>query len=104
MNRKPTYTKAEISLAKNLAERVRKLRESKGLTQERLAQLAEVTTPTYQRLEKGFSASGEPLNPKAFTLLRVCRALGITLSELLEGLDNYPIEEETNPNNLQLPI
>lgn len=87
MNRKQTYTESEIALAKNLAERVKELREKQGLTQEKLAQKADITTPTYQRLEKGFSANGEPLNPKAFTLLRVCQALGIKLSDLLKDLD-----------------
>lgn len=87
MRGKQTYTEDEVSLAKNLAEKVRQLREEKGFTQEKLAFEANLTVPTYQRLEKGFSNNGEPLNPKTFTLLRVCKALGITLSELLEGLD-----------------
>ena len=56
------------------------------------------------KIKKGLFHNGESLNPKTFTLLRVCRALGITLSELLEGLDNFPIAEEGNPDNLQLPL
>lgn len=91
MRGKQTYTQDEMELALALAKRVRKLRESKGLTQEKLAQLAEITTPTYQALERGKGKDRDgkevPLNPKTFTLFRVCKALGITLSELLDGLD-----------------
>jgi transcriptional regulator with XRE-family HTH domain len=59
-----------------LGEAVRQLREKRGLTQERLAQDAGVTTGTVSLLERGQS------NPAWGTVDALADALGISLAEL----------------------
>jgi transcriptional regulator with XRE-family HTH domain len=59
-----------------LGEAVRQLREKRGLTQERLAQDAGVTTGTVSLLERGQS------NPAWGTVNALADALGVSLAEL----------------------
>jgi transcriptional regulator with XRE-family HTH domain len=59
-----------------LGEAIRQLREKRGLTQERLAQDAGVTTGTVSLLERGQS------NPAWGTVDALANALGVSLSEL----------------------
>lgn len=54
------------------------MRNGRGLTQEGLARLAKVTTPTIYRMEKGKA------RPHYSTLLKVARALGVPVSHLVE--------------------
>lgn len=61
---------------KNLA----KLRKQKGLTQERLARIANISYHTIVKLE-----SGGIKNPKADTILKLAEALGVTTDRLLKG-------------------
>lgn len=59
-----------------LGEAVRQLRERRGLTQERLAQDAGLTTGTISLVERGRS------NPAWGTATAIATALGISLSDL----------------------
>lgn len=68
--------KALTALGKNL----RLQRETKKLTQERLAEHAELD-PTYiSGIERGVR------NPSVLSLVRIAKALGTQVSELLQGV------------------
>lgn len=54
------------------------MREAKGLSQERLARLADVANNTLIKME-----TGENKNPTLETLVRVAKALDVSINELL---------------------
>jgi len=59
---------------------LRRFREGKGFTQERLGERAELD-PTYiSGIERGVR------NPSLLSLVRVAKSLGLTVSELVEGV------------------
>lgn len=60
-----------------LGERVKQLREQKGLSQQELASMCDFEKSNMSRLEAGNT------NPTIFTLYKICKALDITLGELL---------------------
>ena len=61
---------------------VRKRREEKELTQEALAERADLD-PTYiSGIERGMR------NPSVLSVLRIAKALGITTSKLMEKVDD----------------
>lgn len=64
---------------KKLKVRLRRLREAKGWTQVDLAKKARVTQALISQLEAGKKAS-----PSVVPLLRIARALGVTVEELVE--------------------
>ena len=60
---------------------MRRAREEKGFTQERLAERADLD-PTYiSGIERGVR------NPSVISLVRVAKALGVTVAELLAGVE-----------------
>ena len=63
------------SINKNL----RKLREIKGLSQEKLARLADVANNTIIKIE-----AGKNKNPTLETLQKIAKALGVSIEELLK--------------------
>jgi len=65
--------KQEYPLSKNL----KKLREKKRLSQDRLAKLADVANNTIIKIEQG-----ENINPTLATLKKIAEALGVSLDEL----------------------
>lgn len=64
-----------------LAKRIRELRNKKGLSQEKLARLADVSYNTIVKIE-----SGESKHPTIQTMAGVAKALRISLDELIKGL------------------
>ena len=84
MPKKRNITKAEVELSLRLGERLKALRDQRGMSQERVAELAGIATNTYQKYEHGESRPGTPMNPELYTLKALCRAYGIELSELLD--------------------
>jgi len=60
-----------------LARNLKKLREKKGLSQDRLAKLADVANNTIIKIEQG-----ENINPTLATLKKIAKALGVGLDEL----------------------
>ena len=60
-------------------QRIREARQSKGLTQNRLAELVGVTAQAVSKWETGESA------PDIGTIPRLCAALGISRSKLLQA-------------------
>ena len=67
-----------MSKNENLAKNVEKLRKQKGLSQEKLARLADVANNTIIKME-----SGENKNPTLETLRKVARAFGVSVDELI---------------------
>lgn len=61
----------------DIGSRIRLLREAKGISQQDLAALCNFEKSNLSRLEAGNT------NPTVLTLLKISKALGITLSELL---------------------
>lgn len=70
-----------ISMSNNpkLQANIRKLREKKGLSQEKLARLADVANNTIIKIE-----SGENQNPTLETLQKIAKALDITIDDLVK--------------------
>ena len=71
------------AFAKKFALRLRELRESRGLTQEKVAELAGMNTNTYQKYERGILDEDKPANPRLSSLLSIANAFEMDVSELL---------------------
>ncbi|MFH1397292.1 MAG: helix-turn-helix transcriptional regulator [Candidatus Omnitrophota bacterium] len=63
-----------------LAKRIRELRNKKGLSQEKLARLADVSYNTIVKIE-----SGDSKNPTFQTMTGIAKALGIYLDDLAKS-------------------
>ena len=68
-------SKQDYPLSKNL----KKLREQKGLSQDRLAKLADVANNTIIKIEQG-----ENINPTLDTLKKLSKALDVSIEKLVE--------------------
>ncbi len=68
-----------MSTSQNLANNIKKLREAKGLSQEKLARLADVANNTLIKME-----SGENQNPTLNSLKKVAKALEISIDDLIK--------------------
>ena len=66
-------SKQEYPLSINL----KKLREKKKLSQDRLAKLADIANNTIIKIEQG-----ENINPTLDTLKKIAKALGVSLDDL----------------------
>lgn len=71
----------------NISQKIIQARKQQGLTQEELAERANVTVRTIQRIESGEST------PRAYTLKTLAEALGTTF----EALSAAPVEETEAP-------
>jgi len=69
-----------MSTNQNLASNIKKLREAKGLSQEKLARLADVANNTLIKME-----SGENKNPTLDTLKKVAKAFDVSVDDLING-------------------
>lgn len=67
-----------MSNKQNLAKNIARLRKAKGLSQEKLARLADVANNTLIKME-----SGENQNPTLETLKKVAKALEVSVGELI---------------------
>lgn len=67
-----------MSNNQNLAKNIKRLREAKGLSQEKLARLADVANNTLIKME-----SGENENPTLGTLKKVAKALAVSVDDLI---------------------
>ena len=68
-----------MSTSQNLSNNIKRLREAKGLSQEKLARLADVANNTLIKME-----SGENKNPTLETLKKVAKALEISVDGLIK--------------------
>lgn len=65
---------------KSFGANLRRVRSSKGMTQERLAELSELNVRTVQKIEAGQT------NILITTLVRLSDALGVKSDDLLDGV------------------
>jgi len=79
-----------------LAERLRELRESRGLTQARLAELLDVSPRVYNRWET------TETTPRLDTLVRIADILSVTLDELVGRAESDPEPQIRNPRLREL--
>jgi transcriptional regulator with XRE-family HTH domain len=63
-----------------LSENIKKLRKKKGLSQDRLAKVADITLATLVKLESGAND-----NPTIKTMAKVAEALGVKIDDLVAG-------------------
>ncbi len=64
------------------AKRLRELRKSKGLTQEKLAEVSDIDYKYLQKLE-----SSNPSSPTLSVIEKLSRGLGITLTEFIKFIE-----------------
>ena len=76
----PKDRDAELDVARAFGARMRSVRKQIGITQEALAEAAEVHPTFISNLERGYRVPSLP------TVLRVAKGLGVSGSELIEGL------------------
>ena len=69
---------SDASLLRALGKRIRELRKKRGISQEKLAELASVHENHIRRIERGEA------NPSYLVVLRIARALGVKPSELVD--------------------
>ena len=62
----------------NISKNLRKMREAKGLSQEKLARLADVANNTIIKIE-----GGRNQNPTLDTLKKIAKALDVSVDELI---------------------
>jgi len=63
----------------NIARNIRKLRQKKGISQDRLSKLADLSLNTIVNIE-----SGNNPNPTIETLKKIAKALEVSIEELLK--------------------
>jgi len=63
----------------SLAKRIESLRKKKGLSQEKLARLSDVSNNTIINIEAGIND-----NPTIETLRKIAKAFGVSVEELLK--------------------
>lgn len=61
----------------NISKNLRKMREAKGLSQEKLARMADVANNTIIKIE-----AGKNQNPTLDTLKKIAKALGVNIDDL----------------------
>jgi transcriptional regulator with XRE-family HTH domain len=68
-----------MDIPRNLGENVRRLRETRGLSQQQLAKLSGIPRPTWANIESGSA------NPTLAVLLRVASTLQVSIEELISA-------------------
>src|SRR6187399_2909621 len=68
-----------MEIPRNLGENVRKLRETRGLSQQQLAKLSGIPRPTWANIESGSA------NPTLSVLTRVASTLQVSIEELISA-------------------
>jgi len=66
-----------------LAENIRRLRKKKGLSQEKIARLADISNNTLIKIEQGIAKE-----PTITTVSKLASALGVSIDELVKGSKN----------------
>lgn len=63
-----------------IGKNIRKIRQQKKLSQERLARLTDISLNTLTKIESGFTRQ-----PSIQTIHKIAKALGISLDKLVES-------------------
>ena len=66
-------------MANSVSENIRKLRQKKGISQDRLSKEADIALNTVVKIE-----TGESPNPTVETLEKIAKALGVSIEDLLK--------------------
>jgi len=74
-----------MGLQKKIAYRLRTLREAAGLSQQDVAERADLSLSLIAKMEQGRKA-----DPRASTLLAIAGALGVRAGQLIEDLEKPP--------------
>jgi len=62
-----------------IAENIKKYRKKKGITQDKLSKIADITYNTIIKIE-----SGTTYNPRVETLKQIADALGVSIDDLMK--------------------
>jgi len=73
-----------------VGERISKLRKSLGLTQEKLAEQADISIQFLVQIEHGKRTM------KIATLRKLCSALSVSADYIINGTEEYPCSAEVN--------
>jgi len=68
-----------VIMANTVSENIRKLRQKKGISQDRLSKDADIALNTVVKIE-----TGENPNPTVDTLEKIAKALGVSMAELFK--------------------
>lgn len=74
------------AFARDLGMNLRRLRAERNLTQEQVAEYAEISLYAYQLYERGTGTDGRPTNPRLATLISICQVLDAPLEEILPDI------------------
>ncbi len=74
-----------MGLSKNIAYRLRTLRETSGLSQQQVAERADLSLSLIAKMEQGRKA-----DPRASTILALAEALGVRPGQVIEDLTPPP--------------
>lgn len=66
-------------MANTVSENIRKLRQKKGISQDRLSKEADIALNTVVKIE-----TGESPNPTVETLEKIAKALGVSIADLFK--------------------
>jgi len=66
-------------MANKVSNNIRKIRQKKGMSQDRLSKEADLALNTIVKIE-----TGESPNPTVETLEKIAKALGVSIEELLK--------------------
>ncbi len=66
-------------MANKVSENIRKLRQKKGMSQDRLSKEADLALNTIVKIE-----TGENPNPTVETLEKIAKALGVSIADLFK--------------------
>ena len=83
-------------LARALSARIKALRETSGLSQQEVAERGDLSLSLVAKLEQGKKA-----DPRASTLVKLSRALGVTVGALLDDL--LPAKKEVLAPTAEAP-
>jgi len=62
-----------------IGENIKKIRKKKGISQDKLSKLADVTLTTLTKIETGINT-----NPTVNTMQKIAKALGVSVDSLLK--------------------
>ena len=74
---RPPTSPERVARAKRLGVSLRSLREQRGMSRERLARLADVSSDTVRKIERGLTT------PELFTFAALAEQLGVSIDEVV---------------------
>ena len=81
-----------------LSEIISSYRKEHGLSMDAMAQLCQVTKPYISMLENEKNTkTGEPIQPKAVTLVKIAKGMGISIDALVRMMDDDIVVKFESP-------